>query len=498
VSKTRTPSLSERTAKAGLWVVSGKLFAKSLDFVSLLILARFLGASEFGVVSMAMTAVLIVEALSEMPLSAVLLNYERPTDAMYDTAFSLALLRGAAIVAVLSALSWPLSLLYHEPRLIPLQCALAWAPAMRGMINPRLVEYTRVFDFRRDVALDIMAKTGALVLSATLAITTRSYWAIAIGTIATTAIMMIVSYFFAPQRLRFGLSRWHIFMDMVGWNAAGQLLNATNWQTDKLILPRFVDIATFGRFTSADNLIGTLIQAVIMPITRPLFSAFIAVRQTGDIQRVYLTASAGIFTAVGPIFLMLAMLSHPVVRLMLGPKWDETAPILTWLAFSAIGYLTASTLPSLAMATNRTSIAFKRLVIEFCVKVPLVITLGFTMKVQGVLIGHAVSSAVSFFVAMLLVRNLIGLTIWSQVRSLSRPLLAMVPMALFLFAMSKMFSTQEKEFTLFVNLCWVCTIALIIYAVLNLTLWKLAGSPDGCEAVAIRMAKRSLGRFSRR
>ena len=80
------PPLSERTVRAGLLTTGARLFTKCLDFVTLLILARFLGPAEFGLVAMAMTAVLIVETLSEMPLGAALLNHQKPTESMYDTA----------------------------------------------------------------------------------------------------------------------------------------------------------------------------------------------------------------------------------------------------------------------------------------------------------------------------------------------------------------------------------------------------------------------------
>ena len=493
MNDTPSATLSERTAKAGLWTVGGKLLAKGLDFISLIILARFLGPGEFGVVAMAMTAVLIVEAVSEMPLAAVLLNYQSPTHEMYDTAFSIAVLRALAIIAVLSALSWPLSLLYHEPRLIPLQCALSLAPAMRGLVSPRLTEFARRLDFRRNVALDVIAKAGSLVVATTLAIMTGSYWAIAIGTISTTAIAMTASYFFAPHRIRLNLSQWHIFIDMIGWNAAGQVLSAINWQTDKLILPRFVDIATFGRFTSADNLIAIPMQAIIQPITPPLFSAFIAVRQTGDIGKVYLKASTGIFSVVGPVLLMIAILSHPIIHLILGAKWDATAPILTWLAFAAgFGYLPTVLLPALAMALNRTNISFIKLAVEFCIKVPLIIALTVTMQLQGMLIGHAIASALTLVTTMILVKNLTNLSLWSQARDLLRPASAMIPTAVFLVAASRLFSLHDSTLYTFLNLSWVCGLALIIFAIADLALWKLVGCPEGCETIALKMARKLI------
>jgi O-antigen/teichoic acid export membrane protein len=494
VGKASRAPLSERTVRAGLFTTGGRLFTKCLDFITLLILARFLGPAEFGLVAMAMTAVLIVETLSEIPLAAALLNHQQPTDAMYDTALSIAALRALAIVAILCVMAWPLSVLYQEPRLIALQCALSLAPAMRGLLSQKLTEYARVMDFRRDVALDIIAKVGALLIAAILAITTGSYWAIAIGKIASTALAMIASYILAPQRLRFTLCEWHLFSDMLGWNAARQLLSAVNWQADKVVLPRYVDIGTFGQFTWADTLISVPAQAIIQPITPPLFSAFVMARQADRLGKVYLKASAGVYTIMAPLFLVIGMLASPIIAVVLGPAWQETAPILTWLAFAtAIGYAPTVLLPALAMSLNRTRVAFEKLAIEFCVKVPLIVVLTMIMSLKGLLIGHAIAALVGFLVNLLLVGKLIRLNILTQILSLLRPTLAMIPMALFLLAAMPLFDTDHNVLRTIVNLGWVSGLALTIFAATSLALWRLAGCPDSCESLFLRMTRKTLG-----
>lgn len=494
MSKSEARPLSERTARAGAWTVGGKLFGKALDFISLLVLARFLGPADFGVVAMALIAVQVVEALSELPLSAVLLNVEKPTDKMYDTAFSMAVFRSLAIIVVLAALSWPLSILYHEPRLIALQCVLATAPAMRGLVSQRLTEFARVFDFRRNVALDVFGKTGSLVIATTLAITTHSYWAIAAGMVSTTLIMMITSYIFAPQRIRFDFSQWRLFADMVGWNTAGQVVSAINWQVDKMVLPRFVDTMTFGRFTAADNLIGIPLQAIVAPLSGPLYSAFVATRAKEDMARIYLKACAGIFALVGIILLMLAILSQPIIQLILGPKWLETAPILAWLAFTAMAMLPSVVLPSLAMALNQTRMVFVNLMVQFVVKVPLIVVLAATMRLQGVLIGHAIASAVAFVTCLFIVRHLTGLPVKTQLLALVRPVAAMLLAAAFMLLALRIFSAGEPPVYLFLNLGWVCACTGILFAAGNLALWKLAGCPDGYESLAVRLAGKVIRR----
>src|ERR1700712_1950291 len=102
------PSLSERTARASIWTVGSKLVSKAIDLVTLLCLARMLGPADFGLVAMAMTSVLITEAIFELPLGIALIRIPEPelTSGMYDTALTLGLIRGVVISVTLCALAY--------------------------------------------------------------------------------------------------------------------------------------------------------------------------------------------------------------------------------------------------------------------------------------------------------------------------------------------------------------------------------------------------------
>ncbi len=487
--------LYERTARAGLWTVGGKLVAKGVDFLSLLVLARFLGPAEFGLVAMAMTAVFIVEAVMDMPLSIVLLNVDEPTDIMFDTAFTLGLLRSLAIFTVLAALSWPLSMLYHEPRLIALMCALSAGPAFRGLGSPRMVLFGKHFDFSRDFILDAAGKVASLIIASTIAIVTHSYWAIAAGTISTSVVMMIGSYIFAPHRPKFTLSHWHIFAHMVGWNAVSQVVVAINWQIDRLLLPRFIDIATFGRFSSADNLVAIPIQAVVQPVTRPFMSAFAAMRQSDNLGSVYLKASAGVTMIVAPILLTLAVLALPIIKVILGVNWLATAPIMQWLALIGILTLPTVVMPALAQTLNRTHMVTVRVITEFLVKVPAVLIGILALGMNGAIMGRAIAAIAILVVTLFIVRNLISLSITDQCKAYARPILALIPMAAFYYACDISVLVGDNVLYLILNLIWVGAAGVAIYGGLCLAIWALAGRPDGCERLAVKFAGRLLGKY---
>jgi len=128
------------------------------------------------------------------------------------------------------------------------------------------------------------------------------------------------------------------------------------------------------------------------------------------------------------------------------------------------------------------------------VKVPLIIILATTMQLQGVLIGHAVASAVAFVTCLLIVRQMANLSVKTQLLALVRPVMAALPTTVFMLLAMNTFSALETPLYLFLNLSWVCTGAAIIFAGSSLALWKMAGCPDGYESLAVRLTGKMIRR----
>ncbi len=125
----RCQAYSQRTTTASIWTIGGKLLARLLDFVSLLVLARVLKPEDFGLVAIATSVLVVVEAVLDLPLTQALIRQPSLTDKMLDTAFTLSVLRGAAISLTMFVLAWPMAFFYDDPRLILLVAALSVAPS---------------------------------------------------------------------------------------------------------------------------------------------------------------------------------------------------------------------------------------------------------------------------------------------------------------------------------------------------------------------------------
>ncbi|WP_271894293.1 lipopolysaccharide biosynthesis protein [Candidatus Phyllobacterium onerii] len=479
-------SVAQSTATASIWTLGGKFLARLLDFVSLLVLARLLSPADFGLVAIATSVLVVVEAILDLPLTQALLRQRCPSDRMFATAFTLSVLRGTAISLLMVIVAWPIALIYHDPRLVSLVAVLSLAPAMRSLISPRMVIFMQRFDFRREFALDIIAKASTLLFGVGVTLMTGSYWGLAIGAVAGPLAAAITSYVFAPMRPTLTFSEWKHFQDMIGWNTVAQILNSFNWQLDRLLLPRFTSLSTFGAFSVADNLAGIPHQTFVGPLMRPLMAAFSNVDDHRKLITAYLKATSAITLVAAPVLLVLALLADPVVRSIVGEKWAFAIPILQWLCLVSLIGLPASIMPALAMVMDNTRYVALRMFVEFAIRVPVTILGIAYFGLEGALAARIVAVLVAYAASLVITRHLIGATFGAQLNAFFRPLTASLPMIGFLLCVQPVLGAMPPGLNLILGLTFCGGAAVTIFWVSALLFWQIVGRPDGLETIVVQ------------
>ncbi|WP_411035882.1 oligosaccharide flippase family protein [Shinella sp. BYT-45] len=484
-------SLSTRTIQAGIWTVGARLSSRLIDFAVLLVLARLLGPADFGLVATAMTVIYIVEAVLELPLTFVLVRQPEVTDRMYSTAFTLGLIRGLLVAGLMAGLSWPLASLYGDPRLMPLICTLALAPAARGMISPRMVIFEKAMDFRRKGILELLGKGVAGAVAISIAVSTGNYWAVAAGTVSTPVVMMGVSYVMAPMRPRLSLAEWSLFSRMTGWNFVSQVVSALNWQVDRLILPLYIDVTSFGRFTTANDIAALPFQAIVQPTAVPLFSALVNAREKGNLVGAYLKACSGIVMLMAPVMCFMALMAGPVVHILLGPAWSGGAPILAGVALTSLFVLPTVPMAALMLVLDRPRLVALRSFVELAVRVPLTVAGIILAGIPGAIAAKAGAGVALLLVTLLSVKAIAGIPFRDQLRSSLHPMVALVPAVVFLYGVPDL--TQYGPY-LYPAIAVVGLVYGAIYVASLYGLWWVSGRPAGLEAY---VAERAAAYFRR-
>jgi O-antigen/teichoic acid export membrane protein len=452
-----------------------------IDMIALIALARALNPAAFGLVALAMSTVYIVEAATELPLVSALVRLKDVGRSQLDTSFTLSLLRGLILAGILCLAAWPLAEFYDDRRLVALISALSIAPAARGLVNPNLALDARAIQFWRFFAIDLSGKAISALIAIATALITHSYWAIAIYTIGAPLLSSIVSFALAPYLPRLTLIAWREFTRYIAWNTAGQIIQAFNWQFDRLLLGRSLPKIQFGQYVLASDVAALPEQGLVKPIIGPLMSGFVAARELpARLRGAYLRADSAIFSAGVPIMLGLSAMAEPAMRIALGEKWAPSAPMLQWLALTLVPPLAAAPMPALAAALDRPEVVTYKVVIETFVRIPLLIAGAWFMGLYGVIYARLATDTLMSVVSMAMVERLIGLPIFSQLKDLWRSALAGGALYGTVLAMQP-FLHHQSGFTLITWSAVTATAGGLVYVAVAFICWHLAGKPPGME-----------------
>ena len=95
--------ISGRTATGATVLIASKLVARCLDLATMVVLGRLLSPADFGLVAIAMSVVMVIEAVLELPVGQAVVRLSVVTKAHYDTAFTISFLRGSGVALILFA-----------------------------------------------------------------------------------------------------------------------------------------------------------------------------------------------------------------------------------------------------------------------------------------------------------------------------------------------------------------------------------------------------------
>lgn len=478
----KTPTIASRAFSGGLTILSGRLLVKAVDLIVLISLARLLSPSAFGLVGIAMTFVVIAETVLEFQLIQVLIREKTVTKPMLDTVFTLSILRGLCLTAVLCCASYPISLLYHEPRLTVLICVLAFAPAFRGSQSPAMVIYVKKMDFRWEMILGLMAKFVGGSVCIAVAWFTNSYWSIAINTLLVPFTLNLVTYVIAPYKPAFSVAEWRRFASFTGWVTISQWSKAIYWQLDKLVLGHLLPNSTFGKYSLAKDFSNTSQQAIAPTITKPLLSAISeAHHDSRDLGRIYQKACKAILLVVGPVFLTMGMLSEQIVLIVLGEGWSDSAYVLCGLSFVAIIASLSNPVEQFSIVLSANKQFTAHMVSCALVRVPAVLICGVMFSFQGVIFALVFTELLTLTILGRLGCRLVKIQPFDLIRQCATAVFCLVVMATCLYHLAPSVEPDSDR----VRLIWgtVCASigSLLAYVGLVVATWHFQGEPPGLE-----------------
>ena len=484
-------ALVAKTMAGAAWLLTWKMVARSLGFISTLVLARVLVPGDFGVLAMAGTFAAAVDALSQLGLQDALVRHVGNDQRLFNTAFTLQVGRAVIISTFVAGMAPVAVWWFGEPRLAPILYVLAGSSLLGGAENIGLVEFRRAMRFDVQFKLLLTARLVQIATTIPLALLLRSYWALLFGIVASQVARLIMSYVLHPFRPRPRLSGWRELAGFSFWTWAAASASVVWDRADPFVLGPVVGSAQLGLYLIATDLAILPVTEIISPVADALFTGFASAQKKGGSSIHHAPLVAATLTMfLMPITITISCGSGYVVEALLGPKWASArvlVAILAWLClFSPFSFV--SNVVLVANGFVRRNFAGK--VIASSVKlVVLLATVSLTDNLKLIAIAITVCVAAESFAYSLLLKGLGDIRPKSVIGPIARTMIAGSSVVLILYKAGLAWQPVSMAGldALFHGAILGAFVATL-YTAAMAGLWYISGRPTGPEAQILRLA----------
>ena len=398
-----------RAGKALGWRAAQLAGTQIISLIRLLILTSLVAPDAFGLLAVATASIGLLMGLTNIGMVQALVQRPNPTEEEYDIAWTVGLLRAAAVSAILMVLAPVFAGMFDTPQATQIVRLMALRPIIAAAGSIGVARLTRELAFRR---LAFIALPPALV-DAVVAIAFAAYgvWALVAGTLIGAVAQVIMSYLLAPHRVRFRFDttaaeplvrfgQWILFIGVV--SLVGSSLT-------QLVISRTLDAAALGRYFVASKLAflaSETAAAVIGSVAFPLYAAHRDdAHRTAAAFGALLTGQMVVFLpALAILFVLAPELDHT-----LGAQWAGTAPTMQILTFACAIGLFGDAVSPLLLGQGRADRAFVVEIVQTGVRllllVPMVIWLGIPGAALAWLIGNLAGQIVGASFARQILRH---------------------------------------------------------------------------------------------
>lgn len=305
---------------------------------SSMVIARLLTPAEIGIYSVVMVLLGLVAAFRDLGAGQYLVRHERLTPEVLRATFTVQLMLGTLIAAVLALAAWPIAAFYREPRMN----AIVWVLALNIFVTPWLA-YPNAWLVRemRFGTLAVIRFLGALAHAGAaigLVLAGQGPISLAWANLATTLVGIVTIQLIAKPGLPRRPTRQGIreVLSFGGRLTLVSLIDNFRAGSPELILARLQDLVVAGFYSRAQGLVSMFEQLVMAAVSQVAFPFFAReVRAGRPLREPFLQAMA-LVTGLGwPFFAGLALLAHPTVNLLYGGQWDAAVGPVRWLALAA-------------------------------------------------------------------------------------------------------------------------------------------------------------------
>lgn len=451
---------------------------KGLGFLSTIVLARLLNPDDFGLVAVVMAIYAFIDLLKQFGFDAVLIQKQDADRADYDTAWTIKFAFGVLATLILLAISPVIADFYDDQRLMPIAACVALMFFFSGATNIGVVDFLKHFQYKNEFKFRVFTKICTVAITLTIAIITRSYWALVIGMLVASLWELYFSFKMSAYRPKFDLSRWKALYSFSGWLMLNNFLMYFYDHFNNLLIAKILNPTKVGIYSVTHEFASLPSTELVASINRATYPGYAKLASdNSELRALYLKVLSSVSIVSIPVSILLALLSPYFIPLFLGDKWVDGIPVMEIMAMAQIFICINSNSGYIYLAIGKPSIGTYLMLTRVLILLSLSYMLIGQYGLVGVAFAYLATSILVFPITCFIMRYVIGLEISYFLSAIYRPVIAGVVTFLVGKQIQTSFLAEAIELQ-FLNFIFMGVLFSIVYLCLHAALWIVSPNPQ--------------------
>jgi teichuronic acid exporter len=428
-------SLKSKATKGMLWNAVEKLSTQGGQFIIGIVLARILMPADFGLIGMLSIFIAISQIFIDSGMGSGLIQKKNRTDTDFSTVFIFNFAVSTFFYIVLYFAAPLIANFYSMPKLTVLTRVLTINIVINSLAIVQRSRLTINLDFKTIAKVNVVSVLTSGACGIFFAYMGYGVWALVIQNLVRSIVSVIMLVRLSKWNPSFTFSKksFNTLFKFGSKLLVAGLIAETFRNIYNITIGKIYSAAELGFYTRAKSfaeLSAGTVTNVIHQVTYPILASL----QDDNKKMISVFSQMIRMSAfiIFPTMTILALVADPFIRLVLTEKWSPAIPLLQWMCFARVFYPVNAININILNAVGRSDLFLKVDLskLPFTI-IALIITLP--IGVKAVVIGHVVTSVISFFINAYLPGKLFGYGIRSQIRDIIPVVLISAVTALIVF-----------------------------------------------------------------
>lgn len=413
-------SLKQKTLYGFIWSAAEAIFIKGLSFIAMLILARWLGPTDFGLIGMIAVFIGIGTSLVDSGMTSSIIRTPNAEDSDFSTVFYINMAMSFLVYALLFFSAPFIAEFYEQEILTNVVRVYCLGFIISAFSAVQLAILKKEMNFKRLASFNAPSTLIGVAVGLSLGYYKFGVWSIVAMFLSTQLVLSLLLWINAQWKPSFNFSKQKlIYHYNFGYKIMlTGLLDTIFKNSYNVIIGKFFPVQTLGHYERAqrfNDYPSLTLTAIINQVTYPMLSKL--QNDIPKLSEVYRRLLRLTFFVISPLMLGCAAIATPLFEIVLGELWLPAIPFFQILSVGALLYPVHAFNLNVLQVYGRSDLSLRIEMIKKVIWV-FVIFIGFQFGLMGLVWSGVITSYICLPINMFYSSQLITYNIKNQMLDL--------------------------------------------------------------------------------